>query len=420
MAHPAARAGTATVRRAWALLAWAVALALAVILGWRIVAVTVASQQAARHPKAALARLPEDPAALLALARQQLAHGEPAAAAATARRLLRHAPLQGDGFAVLADAARLQGHVAQADALYAIAVRRAPRNTEARTQLIAVQLRAGRYADALRNVNVLMQSASWLQPKLVPLLAQLATDPRFADALVQVLASQPAWSGAMYDALLAHPEAAATDRVLGALAIRQALPQATFAQWLAALGAADKWGEAYALWVGNLHLKPGARLPLVHDGDFADQPSGAPFDWAMGGEPGTFIERVPPEGTAGSAARVVFTGRRADEMHFGQVLLLAPGPYRLQFQARAEFLHSDQGLEWAIQCIGSAAPIAVSDPLRGTFDWTGMHVDFVVPGTGCEAQRLALVNPGAAAAGKVVSGTLWITGFALDPARTPR
>ena len=93
--------------------------------GWRVYGQMQAERHAQADPERALRWRPEHPQALLALAEQQLAQGNPDAAQATARRLLAHEPLQGIAYRVLAEVADKQGKRAEAFRLYRIAVRRA-------------------------------------------------------------------------------------------------------------------------------------------------------------------------------------------------------------------------------------------------------------------------------------------------------
>src|SRR5690606_40041078 len=76
---------------------------------------------------------PDHPQALLRLAWRQLGNDQTEAAMATARHLLAVEPGQGDAFAVLALAAAKRGD-ANAEALAKIALQRAPRNRDLRTQ----------------------------------------------------------------------------------------------------------------------------------------------------------------------------------------------------------------------------------------------------------------------------------------------
>src|SRR5690606_38624904 len=174
---------TALVLALAALLAW---------IGWRLVQATRADELALRDPEAALATVPNHPRALLALAWRQYRQGDDAAASATARRLLQVEPGQGAAFAVLALAAERQGADNAAE-LIEIALRRAPRDRELRTQAAAAAFRGGDLATGLAHLDALLRLAPERGEALFPALMQQAADPRFGDALAGVLSTSPRW-----------------------------------------------------------------------------------------------------------------------------------------------------------------------------------------------------------------------------------
>lgn len=399
----------------------ALALALATVAAWRIVASGMADLLAADTPTQALAWDPAHPAAQLARAREQLAERHPAAAIATARAVLRAEPLQAQAFVVLAEAAQAEGDAEAARALREIALRRAPRDLRTRAAVIDLQLSEGRYAEALAQIDTLLRFSSAHKATLLPLLARLAAAaPAFADALAHALVARPAWRSEMLAALLAQGSAAALDQVYGALLRDGGLSNEEAGRWLDHLGAAGEWGEAYGRWAGTLALPPGASLDAVYNGGFESAPTGIGFDWRLRDAPGVSIEREGGAATSGVyAAKVTFTGRRVPQIDLEQALLLAPGAYRLSFRARARDLRSDRGLQWAVGCQGAAEPFGVSPRLEGTFGWKAVDAGFVVPEENCPAQRLWLRNPGADGAGKILSGTIWFDDIAIDKAIPP-
>lgn len=402
-------------------LAVATAIALAGVAGWQVVASSIADRLAARNPQRALAWDPHDPEAMLVLARRQLANHQPLAAADTARELLSYEPLEGEAFAVLAEAAESRGDIEGATRLYAIAVRRAPRDLHARSWVIRDELLKGHNAEALENLNIMLRISPSQGVKLFPIMARLADSPAFGNALANTLKTEPPWRQGMLDALVNSGGYGAIDRVFSALARQGNLKDEEAAQWFAYLMQQQKWGEAYSRWAGRVAVAGKTSLPLVYNGGFETDPRGMGFDWTLGGAAGVLIERVRDTGaSSGYAAHLTFLGRRVPEPNFSHALLLAPGEYRLQFRARAADLRSDRGLEWLVSCANTTAPIAVSPPLGGSFAWKSVEIPFTVPPGNCPAQRLSLRNPGAEGAGKIVSGELWVSSFAIAPAAAGR
>lgn len=405
------------MKRALRYAGFGLALAAALAAGWRIVATRASDSLAAAHPRRALAWDANNSDARLALAQRELESHDYARAAANARRLLRHAPLQADAFAVLARVDAATGHPDAARRLFALALQRAPRNQYARAWLIGDQLQHGAYPAALRDITVLFGIAPAHEANLIPLLTRVAAaDPAFATALGKFLATGPSWRGAMLGDLLANAPVATVDAVFGTLQAAQALDDADAGRWYARLEKDGLWGEAYGRWAGRVAAT--GNLPLVYNGNFERPVTGIGFDWQMRGEPGVSIDRVTVDGTGNAhAAAVTFLDRRANDIGFGQNLLLAPGSYRLTFRARGTDLRSDKGLQWVIRCVGNGPVLGTSERLEGSFAWKTVAFDFTVPASQCPAQWLALANPGADGAGKLVSGELWFTGFRMTPVR---
>lgn len=393
-----------------------VAVLLAGVAGWRIVVTSTADRLAEEAPQRAIRWDAHDPAPLLQLASERLAKGESKIAAATAREVLRIAPLQAEAFVLLARAADAM-HAAGARALFDIAVRRAPRDQYARAWMIGTQLNDADYSAALANIDKLLRFASPRSEIFVPIMVQLADKPAFATALVHTLLGNPPWRNELLSQLLSKGSHAAADAVYSSLQSQHGLNEAETGAWLARLMQAGIWGEAYSRWASGLQLPPGTALPLIHDGGFEAPATGIGFDWRIPGAPGVLIEPVMT--ADGRAEQVTFMGRRAPEINFAQTLMLAPGAYRLKFRARSLDVRSDKGIEWAVSCHGSEAPLATSESMQATFDWKTLDLTFVVPPEECPAQELALINPGADGSGKIVSGTLWFDDFTLTPVANP-
>jgi hypothetical protein len=168
-----------------------------------------------------------------------------------------------------------------------------------------------------------------------------------------------------------------------------------------------RWSQAYARWVGTFATPPGT-LPMVYDGGFEQEPSGIGFDWQRERTSGVTsrFEAIP--GANGEhAAHFRFIGVPAAGGDLAQPLLLAPGRYRLELRARAEFLQSDEGLQWTVRC-ADGSPLGSVGPLEGSFEWTPWSAGIAVPAEGCPGQWLRLENPAVGGSARQVAGDLWI------------
>ena len=390
-------------------LAILVVFAFAVVAGWRVVGQMQAERYAQADPERALGWRPDHPQALLVLAERQLAEGRFAESQANARRLLAHEPLQGVAFRLLADAADREGRRDDAFRLYLIAEKRAPRDLQARAWLTQRYLERGDFAKALDQVDRILRMAPQRARSINPVLAQLAQDPAFAEALAAKLRQGPPWRAGLLNSLR-DPKAGnpvAVGRVMQALQNQGGLKPEEYAQWLDNLMTQGRWGEAYARWAGSLP-KPDGRLPLVYNGNFAQPPSDVGFDWRLRRVPGVMLQFEPDSGAGGQVAYLHFLDRRVPNAGLEQALLLSPGSYRLVVRMRAQALRSELGLQWSVQCSGPAGVVGRTDAIDGSFAWRTFEADVTVPPEGCPGQWLRLVNPVPSGAAQRVVGEAWL------------
>lgn len=333
--------------------------------------------------------------------------------ALTPRERLQQAPLDGDAFADLAVALRDKGDAEATYAMHRIASRRDPRDLRIHTWLAEQLLRTGDYAAALEHLDVVLRLETDTQQTLLPLMAQWADDPAFAEALAARLRGGADWRGGMMGALRAGIQRPGAGAVFAALRESGHIEEAELSYWLDALMAAGEWGLAYSYWASSLDLASGEALPMLYNGDFERPPSQQGFDWRTGLRPGSYTEFEPAAGARGQAAHMVFSGRPVDLADLEQALALQPGRYRLSMRLRAVSLRSDQGLRWTLTCEGQPNPLAIGAPIEGTFDWRTASMDFLVPKTGCPGQRLRLDNPAPPGSASSVSGDLWVDDLRL-------
>lgn len=390
---------------------------LAVFAGWRIVGQMQAERHAASAPARALDWRPQHPLALQARAALQMRAGDSAGAAATARQLLAHEPLQGQAFRLVGEAALAAGDLRQALRLHELAAQRAPRDVAARAWLAQHYLQQGDYPQALVQIDRTLRLVPQRAAKVLPVLVQMAREPGFANALAATLRSRPPWRPQMLAALRAPGagDPGAANRVMRALHAKGGLDADEYARWLDSLIAMGRWGEAQALWAGSLTL-PEGRLPLLYNGDFAAIPTDAGFDWRRRKVAGVLLQVAAEPGTGGNAAYLRFLDRRVPHAGLEHPLLLAPGPYALHMRLRARALRSALGLQWQLACAGPAGIIGRSEPVEGSFEWQERRIAFTVPAQGCPGLWLRLVNPvSGAGAAQRIAGELW-----LDDARIAR
>ena len=335
---------------------------------------------------------------------------------ASPREILAARPLAGHPFA---DLARAETDPARKFRLHEVAARRAPRDLRVRAWLVEHHLAAANPTAAMQHLDVLLRLADTeMRSALFPAVVQLAADPAFASALVDVLARSPAWERAMLRALRGQLDAPGASLIHAGLRERGALSEDEAGRWLNALIGAGRWGEAYSLWSSGLDLGPSEPLPMLWDGGFDREPTGHGFGWRITNARGSHVTIAPGPGTDGPAARMVFLGRAVARGNLEQPLHLPPGAYRIRMSVKADALRSDQGLAWELTCAGGQR-LGTGEPVKGTFDWREYDVEFDVPVTECAGQWLRLRNPAPAGPARMVSGELWVDNVTLTRTDEP-
>lgn len=385
-------------------------LLLSAFAGWRITRGMVADASlAAGDVDRALRWQPENPDALLQKAERELVAGRYVEAAKFAKRLLKVTPVDGRGYRVLAEVADAGGRKNKARELFNIAARRAPRDVSARAWLAQDALERDDSLTALRHIDNVLTLSPAAGAGVFPVLVTLAADPEFADALAQLLRRPPPWREGML-ATLRNADGAqrvAAERVLLGLQGKGGFDAAETAAWTQSLLDQGRWGEAYARWASPI-IAAGRPLPLLYNGDFSGELTEGGFDWLMPTTPGVLLELEPSSGSA-RIMHARFLGRRMTGSFLQHRLLLAPGAYQLHVRQRMDALRSDNGLQWTLECEGSTTePLARTPPLAGTQVWKTVELRFEVAPSDCVGQWLRLGNAGAAGAGQLVSGDLWL------------
>lgn len=400
----------------WVVLA--AVLGVMVIAGWRITHGMLADAALAGGDiNTALGWDGDHPEALLRQAEAQLANAQLDAAAATARHLLQVAPTDGRGYRILAQVAVAQKQPAQALPLFQIAARRAPRDLPARAWLAQHALEQGDVHAAIEQIDKVLTLSPTSGSRIYPVLLTLAKNPEFAEALADALQRNPPWRANMLAALRkAGPDdLGAASQVMGALQTKGGMDPAETTALINSLLSSGRWGEAHARWAAPL-VAEGQPLPILYNGDFGQEPAGSGFDWRMPATPGVIQDFEQGQG-AGRTLHLRFLGRRVASVFLEHPLFLAPGSYNFRFRQRSDALRSENGISWTLACAASQqTPLAESQALNGSRQWSQGELRFVVPADGCQGQWLRLGNAKGATIGQLLGGDAWIDAPSLKVA----
>ena len=389
-----------------------------------IAADTTGHNLAGSDPEGALLLAPWEPVALDELAQRQLASlsGELKPVEDLARRALLFDPLDSRALSLLGMVAERKGDLDRAETLMSLSAARSWRNPEPHVWLFAQAIRRGKFEEALVHADGLLRlypgstpTSFSISATTFPILALFGLDPRGLAALEGALATNPPWRREFLSRVVVS---GANDRLMTQLyrsLVRSNKPPtaAEMKPYLDRLIQAGRFDEAYQEWrATRSQAETPARYP--YNGDFEASLDGAAFNWVFDFVSGAEIQiTAAPDREKGRALRVEFSGARASLGRVGQLLMLAPGNYRLELAERASRLRTERGLVWQISCAESRSVLAETNPLMGTVPWTDLKVTFTVPASDCQAQWLKLIIPARTASESAIEGEAWFKSFRI-------
>lgn len=285
---------------------------------------------------------------------------------------------------------------------------------------------AGRdYASALAEVDTVLRARPTLTIPFVPTLAELVTTSDEAlQELAATLAKDPPWRRTF---LIRLPRETAIPEVPMKLlfALRDLgsrVESIEIAPYLKNLIANGQPEIAYYTWLQFLPPEELEGLGLLYNADFAKEPSGQPFDWSVSKGRNVVAMFIPAAAAAGrSQLRLTFGGGRAEIPRLEQIVVLAPGRYRLSGDALSH-LSGKRGLSWQVQCLyRDKTPLGQSQPISIRMkSWQRFEFAFEVPDDEkCKAQRVVLVHGARSASEEFLSGSISYSAFAISQ-DTPR
>ena len=310
-------------------------------------------------------------------------------------------------FRVLAQHADAAGDHARADTLYAIAVRRAPRDRLTRAALADRAFAAGDIAAGLQQLDALWRVAPLMRE---PLLRALPLgDVRVRAALIDRLALQPPWRDALRGVLL-DPATSPTNaaQLLAELAARTPLTEAEQGARIVVLQRLGRAPEARRLWLASVGQPASGAVPLVFDGGFEQPDIRDGYGWRQSPPPGVaFIddERDPAEGK--QALAIEFEGRAVTTPGLEQALALPPGNYPCLPPSRIVPTPSVRSHGQCVARTAAAVLLTLSLPDASTDGWQQVRDRFNVPAS-CHGQVLRLDYLGRSLDERQFSGSLRI------------
>jgi hypothetical protein len=308
-----------------------------------------------------------------------------------------------------------------AEPLYATALRLAPLDREVLYASAAFALRSGQREQAIALLAKLVDHYSEFRDRVFPVLAASLASGKDAAAWQALFAQDASWLGGFVVASCRR----GTDPLLLApiVAKRTARGRATQEEsscLVDRLRLANRWDEAYQVWLNSLPRERLADVGLVFNGAFEYMPANGGFDWIvdLGTErqTGHVVELVTGLGVQGKRAlRVTYNGRRQSGVPIAQYLALAPGTYDLSGSGHPEGLRLGKGVQWTVRCVADGVPgksLATSERFVGSSEWRPFSFEVVVPDK-CAGQVLRLELAGADEGAAYLGGAVWFDNIAL-------
>lgn len=389
-------------------LALAALAVIALAVAWRVVTFGLAGYFAGDDAALALRFDPEQPDALARLAGERLSDGEPAEAAALTRRAIQARPLNPSAFRALGLAASDQGEQRRAHLMMAAAVDLSRRDPAATAWMFRKALDERDHTHAFRYADALLRRSPQAADRLFGPMIGALDDPAAVAALTERLSYAPPWRGSFLAELTGQGSETAIRAVLGRLqASRRPLTDTEMAWVLRRYLVNHDRGEVRAFWAELLTPADRARLSNVYDGGFETGTGVQPFGWQVTREASASARFTEVGGANGKALHAEHFGARKARM-LTQLLVLAPGAWRLSGRAMAEGGGEPGALAWTVSC-GTGGELAAVRPAQPG-GWRAFDTAFTVP-TGCHTQVLALeVRPHGGGA-----ATAWFDDLKIEP-----
>jgi hypothetical protein len=320
------------------------------------------------------------------------------------------APLNPTALRILGQLEDDAGNTVRAEALMERAVRLSNQETAALFWLLKRAYDTRDLSAAARHSNALLSTRPVAQ-FVVPVLARIAEDPMGKSEVQRLLASNPRWRSAFFALLPQHLSDARMPLELLTGLKNTSVPATPtdYAPYLNFLLQNKFYDLAYYSWLQSLPAAQLSGAGLIFNGSFEETPSGAPFDWVLKSGSGVLAELTQgPDLVGRQGLFVQFQQGRVEFGGVNQIILLAPGPYKLTGKYRGE-LSGRRGLEWQVTCLnGAPEPIGHTAPFLGVArGWKDFAADFKVPSENCRAQSLKLVHTARSSSEQFITGSIW-------------
>lgn len=390
------------------------------VVGWLVIAVAVGASSALREefPDLAAAFGPFNARAKAAYAEQLVVVGRGAPAALAEARPLAQAALLRDAtivpawrsFAVADYTPAREGATIR---LFALIERMSRRDLLTQLALIEERVRRNDIAGALGHYDIALRTHPESADFLFPVLVAATANDGIVGPLAALLRTDPPWRQPFLFALAqAPPSGRNALRLVRVLAAAHLFPRedimATLIDKVAAARDFDSARRLYSL------ARPGNADAFVRNGGFSGAAPFSTFEWTMVGEGDLSADQINLNGAGDGNVLEVRAARGAGGIVAQQILVLAPGRYRISERSGPLSETRPVDLYWRVVCVNRANSVIAEIPIARAGAAGAAASVWQVPAADCAAQWLALaVRPGGASA----DAGAWVDAVAISRAQ---
>jgi hypothetical protein len=304
-----------------------------------------------------------------------------------AKLTLADNPLDARAVSLLASVAERRGDSESATGLMRTAARLSHRSASVDSWLFSHAIATRQYDEAFLHADAIMRRRPDSLVSLFPPVLASVNHPAAIEPMARRLAFNPEWR----TQFLTFAADRSPQTAFGLLSSLKKLGSPPTVEelsfYLNKLINEQRFAEALADW-RVLRPSSAGDARLVSDGDFSAAEWIAPFGWDFEGNVVGNVEPADQHGRNEPALRIDYDGS-ARARFPQQLIVLAPGRYRLSGEALTANTESAGSLQWNVACV--EGPILGSwRTIDTNLAWRRFSVDFDVPPEGCKAQWLVL------------------------------
>jgi hypothetical protein len=323
-------------------------------------------------------------------------------------------PMNATAFRLLAE---VTGDPTQIRNLMLQALARSRRESTAVFWLLDDSYRHGDIPAAVDYADILLRTKPEIAEHVLNYITNITRDPAGRSLIVEKVANVPDWRGPFFENLpgMLQQSEAVLDVLNGLKASGRPATGNELQPILKYLLKIDRADVAYNVWLQSLPDSRLESLGLMSDPGFENAPGTLPFDWHAQVGINASLEFVPLNQPGGKRLlHITFNGGRVEFPEVAQVLLLAPGRYRLEGKVRGS-IQGPRGLRWQIRCL-TGKTLGETEMLMGkSLQWRTFSLEAEVPKSqDCTGQSVNLIHDTRSASEEFMSGEVWFGDLKLE------